>query len=231
MNNYLILLSGGIGSRMKSNIPKQYLEVNGKSILSYTLSSFDFSIFKKIIIVLADEWKDFVSDEISKYFSSDKIDFARAGESRQSSILNGLLQIKDLAAADDIVVIHDGVRPFVTQKLVNELIEANKSFDGVMPVIPVKDTIYCSKNGKEISGLLNRNELYSGQAPESFKFGKYFAINIKLSKDQLDEIKGSSEIAFKNNLSVGLIEGDEGNFKITTLADLERFKEIINRGN
>lgn len=230
MSNYLILLSGGIGSRMKSNIPKQYLEINGKPILYYTLSSFDFSIFNKIVIVVADEWKDFVVNKICSSFPADKIDFAKAGESRQDSILNGMLRIEDIAVDEDIVVIHDGVRPFVTQKLVNDLIEANKSYDGVMPVLPVKDTIYCSKDGEEISSLLNRNELFSGQAPESFKFGKYFDINKNLSKDELNNIKGSSEIAFKNNLSVGLIEGDENNFKITTLADLERFKEILRRG-
>ena len=107
------------------------------------------------------------------------------------------------------------------------MIETTKSFDGVMPVIPVKDTIYLSKGGEQIDGLLNRDELFAGQAPEAFNLKRYLEINRGLSKEELASVRGSSEIAYKNGFSIGLIAGDEDNFKITTPNDLERFKLIV----
>lgn len=227
MKNYLIILSGGTGSRMHSDIPKQYIQVNNKPILQYTLECFDFSLFEKIVIVLADEWKSFVDGFVKVNFENDKIIFARAGSSRQESILNGMEVLEKLADENDIVVIHDGARACLSRDLIIRLLEANRNFDGAMPVLPVKDTMYLSKDGKQISSLLNRNEIFSGQAPESFKYGKYYKINKGLTPKELENVRGSSEIAFNNGMDIALIEGDEANFKITTPQDLNRFRNYI----
>ena len=96
-----------------------------------------------------------------------------------------------------------------------------------MPVLRVKDTLYFSENGKIISELLDRDKIFAGQAPESFVFGKYFIINQTASIEEIDTIRGSSEIAFKHGLKIKLIDGDENNYKITTIADLEKFKNYI----
>ena len=225
MMNHLIILSGGTGTRMKSEVPKQYIEIFGKPIISYTLKCFDFSLFESVVIVVADTWKDFVQEKCD--FSSYKrhVVYAKAGASRQESILNGLNAIKDIAENNDFVVIHDAARACCSQELVERLLFACKSADGAMPVLPVKDTIYLSKNGTEITNLLNRDQLYCGQAPEAFKYGRYFEINKKLSTEELSSVRGSSEIAFKNGMKIALVEGDETNFKITTPDDLERFIE------
>jgi 2-C-methyl-D-erythritol 4-phosphate cytidylyltransferase len=95
-----------------------------------------------------------------------------------------------------------------------------------MPVIPVKDTIYMSKDGKHIHGLLNRDELFAGQAPESFRFHKYLAIHEKLTDREIGKIRGSSEIACQYGMEIALVEGSEENFKITTMEDLHRLVEI-----
>lgn len=227
MSNYLIILSGGVGSRMKSDRPKQYIEINGRPILYYTLQCFDISLFEKIVFVVADSWTDYVKEKVCNGVDSSILLFAPAGSSRQESILNGLNALKNIAADEDVVVIHDAARPCLSRNLISSLIEKNKIYDGVMPVLGMKDTVYLSKDRKSITSLLNRDELYLGQSPESFKFGKYYQINSKLTKEELAQVRGSSEIAFKNKLSVGLIEGDDGNFKITTVSDLERFKQLI----
>lgn len=227
MSNYLIILSGGVGTRMGADIPKQYLVVEKKPILYYTVHCFDFSLFKKVVIVASDSWRDFITNSVCNDLDSCMILFAPAGKSRQESILNGMSALREMAADDDIVVIHDGARPNLSKELVKNLIEANDNYDGVMPVLKVKDTVYRSIDGKQISSLLNRDELYAGQAPESFKFGLYYRINTILSEDELANVRGSSEIAFAKNLSIGFIAGEESNFKITTPDDLERFKQIL----
>lgn len=224
--NYLVILSGGVGARMMSERPKQYIEINKKPIIQYTIECFDFTLFKKIIIVVADNWKDYVRNIINNNFDKQLFDYAVAGDSRQESILNGMNAIKDYSS-EDVVVIHDAARACLKPNLVKKMIETTKSFDGVMPVIPVKDTIYLSKGGEQIDGLLNRDELFAGQAPEAFNLKRYLEINRGLSKEELASVRGSSEIAYKNGFSIGLIAGDEDNFKITTPNDLERFKLIV----
>ena len=98
-----------------------------------------------------------------------------------------------------------------------------------MPVIPVKDTVYLSKDGKNIDALLNRSQLWAGQAPEAFIFGKYLKVHDEMSHDELLKINGSTEIAFKNGMNVEMIKGDPMNFKITTPEDLANFETIINQ--
>ena len=227
MSNYLVILSGGTGTRMNARIPKQYIEIKEKPIIYYTLKCFDFSIFEKIVIVLSDDWQEYVSHLIETQFDNSKIIYAKAGASRQESILNGLEAIIKFSTDKDNVIIHDGARPNVSFELIERMLNSSNGYDGVMPVLPVKDTIYVSKSGKEINSLLNRDELFSGQAPELFKLQKYYNINKQLSITELSNIRGSSEIAFKNNMKIGLILGDESNFKITTQSDLELFKRMV----
>lgn len=231
MKNYLIILSGGIGTRMNSSIPKQYIEIKEKPILYYTLNCFDFSLFEKIVIVLADTWKNYVQNLIIDYFDKSKFFYAKAGDSRQESVLNALKKIIGLSKSDDNVIIHDGARPNLSKELILDMLKESLKYDGIMPVLPVKDTIYVSKTGMEINGLLNRDELFSGQSPELFNIEKYYNINKNLSKLELSNIRGSSEIAFKNGMKIGFIKGDENNFKITTQSDLELFKRILEDKN
>lgn len=229
--NIAIILSGGIGSRMGVNTPKQYIEVNGKPIISYCVETFaSRDDIDCIIIGAADMWVPY----LRKHFQSVKknIYYSKSGETRQLSIYNALIKAENIGARrDDIVIIHDAARPLVAQRIIDQCIKniVQNHCEGVLPAIHMKDTIYLSENGKEIKQLLDRNELYAGQAPESFLFGKYFAIHKSMSINQVAVIKGSTEIAYKGGMKVKLIEGSEMNFKITTPEDLINFQNIINR--
>ena len=93
----------------------------------------------------------------------------------------------------------------------------------------MKDTVYSSKDGRHIDGLLNRSEIYAGQAPEAFRLGKYYEANQKLLPDEILKINGSTEPAVLAGMDIAMIPGDEGNFKITTQEDLDRFRDIIGK--
>lgn len=94
-------------------------------------------------------------------------------------------------------------------------------------MLPMKDTVYLSGDGRAVSSLLDRGKVFAGQAPEAFVFGKYYEANRALVPDKILEINGSTEPAVMAGMDIALIPGDEGNFKITTAADLERFQEIV----
>ena len=228
--NYLIILSGGTGTRIGGQIPKQYKEIDGIPIIKYTMKNIDCSVFEKIVLVVATSWIDFIKEKVLVDFDEKKIIFAQAGLSRQESVLHGLLALKNYAGEDDIVVIHDAARPNCKKDLFMTLINECCDVDGVMPIIPVKDTIYVCRQGESVvTDVLNRDELCIGQTPEAYKFGPYLSINQKLSKEELERIRGSSEIAYKSGLEIKIVEGDEMNFKITTPIDFERFIEITRR--
>ena len=228
--NFAIILSGGIGSRMrKDGFPKQYIEVEGKPILVYTLEKFQKNdSIDKIIIVAENVWQDKIHEWIQKYQLDKCVDTAPAGKSRQESIYHGLKKcISDQTNEGDIVIIHDGVRPLLSDDLIANCIREAEKHDGCMPVLQVTDTVYQSRDGKKISALLERDFLYAGQAPEALKLKKYYELNSTMTAEQFGEIHGSSEIAYKNGLDIALIPGEDFNFKLTTPADLTRFESIV----
>lgn len=227
--NIAIILSGGVGSRMGLNIPKQYSMVCGHPIIYYCLKTFiEDSIIDELVIVVAKEWKAFVQTELEHLHCKKPVYYASPGETRQFSIYNALNVIEDNAGQEtDIVIIHDGARPLISQELINMCIEKCSNADGVMPCIPVKDTTYLSDDGVHIQQLLNRSHLWSGQAPEAFRFGKYISAHKSMSNDEISKINGSTEMAFKNGLQCKMIAGDPMNFKITTPEDLSNFESIL----
>lgn len=229
--NIAIILAGGVGSRMKSlSRPKQYIEVKGRPIINYCLKTFEQQKeIDEIYIVADDSWQDYIKEWINQDKITKFCGFAPAGKSRQHSIYNGLIACENSATEDSIVVIHDAARPFVTPEIISECIEGAKELDGAMPVITVKDTVYRSKDGKSITSLLERSELFAGQAPESFRYGKYRKIHDTVSDEELMSTRGSSEIAYKNGMEIRLFPGAEKNFKITTMEDLTNFEAELNK--
>lgn len=228
--NFAVILSGGVGIRMRiDGLPKQYLEVRGKPIIAYTLEKFQANQdTQKIIIVAASEWQEKLFGWIKQYRITKFVSFALPGDTRQESILNGLEECaKCVIDEKDKVVIHDGVRPLLSDSLITKCFTELEKYDGCMPILPINDTVYQSTDGKEISRLLDRNTIFAGQSPESFRLKKYLKINRNAEKDILSQIKGSTEIAYNNGFRIRLIQGEDMNFKLTTPADLQRFETII----
>lgn len=229
--NYAVILSGGTGVRLGGEIPKQYIEVGNKPILMYCVETIEQTkAVDGFCIVAAPAWQKQIGEWMEQYGITKFLGFAKAGKSRQHSLLNGLQFIAERnPEAGSKVLIHDAARPNVTTELIQNCFKALQNAEGVLPVIPVKDTMYLSKDKKQISGLLNRDEIFSGQAPEAFDFTKYYEIHKDLTDDEIGAIRGTTEIGYKKGLKVNIIDGDEKNFKITTEVDLQKFREQIER--
>ena len=221
-----LVLSGGIGSRLSSDIPKQYLKVCGKMIIEYTLRTLCGHEMIDAVQIVADESR--VETIRSCMQANSKIKgFSSPGRNRQLSILNGLRDIRQYASDEDIVLIQDGVRPLTSVKLVTDTINAAKKCDGAVPVLPLKDTVYYSEDSRSLTRTLERAKILAGQAPEAFVLGKYLKANESLSKDEILKISGSAEPALIGGLNIAAVPGDEKNFKITTVEDLDRFRQIM----
>ena len=251
--NIAVILSGGSGSRMKTGtIPKQYLEVGGKPIISYCLETFQkHNMIDAIVIVAEEQYYEMLDGWMEKENITKFSNYAPAGRTRQHSIYAGIAMASEVArlyeCSDEIdeysnvgmqeetedcnaiVIVHDAARPCVSKKIITDCIEGAMECDGAMPVITVKDTVYQSTNGEIISGLLNRDELFAGQAPEAFRLVPYLKIHDAMSDEDLENARGSSEIAFKNGMKIKLVKGEEANFKITTKEDMDKFRIITKK--
>lgn len=228
--NFAIILSAGIGRRMRDDgFPKQYIKVGGKPVIVYTLEAFDqCDDIDQIILVCSAEWQEELDAWRSHFSVRKPIRYVEGGESRQESIFNGLTECMNLSnSQDDKVIIHDAARPLVSCDLIRKCLSELPASDGCMPVLPSIDTYYLSEDGRTISNLIDRSRLFAGQAPEAFLLKKYYEVNNECSCAELAKVRGTSEIAFKSGLEIALIEGDELNFKLTTPADLERFRTIV----
>lgn len=233
MNTNAILLAGGTGSRLGGSIPKQYREIGGKPMIYYSLRVLMEHVGIETVRIVADEsWHAFILNSIDKTEWKKKFaGFSKPGENRQISIRNALEDMqKELTAETDKnagILIHDAARPFVSNEFLDRLLVAIDGNDGVLPVIPMKDTVYYSEDGKCVSSLLDRSKVLAGQAPELFNYVKYWEANNALSLDEILQIKGSTEPAVKAGMKIAFIEGDEQNFKVTTEADWIRAKENL----
>ena len=236
--NTAILLSGGVGSRMNSDVPKQYMRIENRMLITYALAALTKSSFiERILIVAEEKWREPVlADAAENSVPTDKImGFAPPGFNRQASVINGMREIlrktKDRGITDDdTVFIHDAARPLLSQKQVSDCFGALAGHDGVMPVLPMKDTVYLSRDGERVTELLDRKRIFAGQAPELFLFQKYYQANKALTHECLAAINGSTEPAVLAGMDIAMIAGDENNFKVTTQQDLERFRSIVCRG-
>ena len=166
MGNALIL-SGGTGNRLGTEIPKQYIKVGGRPIISYCIEQLScHERIDSIQIVAAQSWHQTILDCLEKYDIKRKFrGFSKPGETRQLSIYHGVEDIKRYTEDSDVVLIHDAARPLLSAQMITDCLSAVIGHDGVLPVLPMKDTVYQSVDGRKISALLNRSEILQGRHP------------------------------------------------------------------
>ncbi len=230
--NIAVILSGGQGNRAGTAIPKQYVEVCEKPMVRFCMETiFSHEAVDAVQLVVDEKWREYVLShvfQVEKQFAAEGKfrGFTMPGINRQMSIYYALVDLKKYALDNDTVIIHDAARPFVSAAQISQCLADMEGYEGVIPVLPVKDTIYMG-DGKRICSLLDRGCIYAGQAPELFRLGKYYEANRMLLPDKILSINGSTEPAVLSGMDIRLSEGDERNFKITTERDMELFSRMI----
>ena len=231
--NYGVILASGSGTRMKNiDIPKQYYEIDNKPIIMYTLDSMlSSNLFDKIYIAIQIEYEELLINYLNKYVSLDninKIKIVYGGKERIDTIHNviGSISLNNISD-DDVVVIHDAVRPFVTKKILEDSINGARRYGAVVAGIPAEDTMLVSSDGVKVDEIPNRKLLYKGQAPDSFRIKTLIELESKLTDDIKKRITGTSQICTFNNYPIRIVMGDAINFKITTNGDLDMARGIV----
>ncbi len=229
---YVEILAGGKGTRMgNTEMPKQFLSLGTKPIFIHTVEQFLLnSEVDKIIVCCSKEWMSYAKDIIQKYIlNNEKIIVVEGGTNRNETIMAGCRYIEENYGIkeDDIIITHDAVRPFVTQRIITDNIEAARKYGAVDTVISATDTIVASKDGKMISEIPIRSEMYQGQTPQSFNMKKLVETYNSLTEEEKEILTDACKMFVMKNHNVKLVEGEVYNLKITTLHDLKMANTIL----
>lgn len=214
----VILLSGGIGSRMGSLIPKQYLLLKDKPIAKISFDLFDACEAIASIIVVADQGYHPLFDSKKK-----KVSFALPGERRQDSLKNGMAQ---LAPDTDLVLIHDAARPFLSLKMIRQVIQSANEKGAATLALPMRYTVKEADAKKNVVKTLDRSKLYEIQTPQGLKRS---VLEMGMKHAEKEGITVTDDVCLAEILSlpVQLVDGSPYNFKITTPEDLVIARAIL----
>ncbi len=215
-----LIFAGGSGKRMRSEAtPKQFLPMHGKPVIIYTLEHFqDHEDIEAIVIVCIKAWIEKLRRMVGRYGIDKVRDIVPGGGTGHDSIYFGLECIKGFAKEEDIVLIHDGVRPLITQELITENIEAVKKYRSAITCESVKESIVESRDGISIRTVPHRDYMYVAKAPQSFYFGDIYRIYAQAQKDGRKSID-SAHLCYQYKVPMHMIKSPRHNMKITDPVD------------
>ena len=220
-----IVPAGGSGTRMGGTVPKQFQSLNGKPILYHTIKTLQNceTISEIILVVPEKEYETTNTDWLGKLEIVKKI--VIGGEKRQDSVYNGFCEVSQ---DSEIVLVHDGVRPFLSQKMIADSIDAAREYGAAITAIPVHDTIKRVDTSGLVSQTIDREGLWRVQTPQAFR---YSLLLDAFNKAKSENFYGTDEGSLIEHLGepVKIVEGLEQNIKITRPEDLELSKAFISR--
>ena len=230
--NFAGILAGGKGTRMgKTDLPKQFLMLGQKPILVHTIEQFIISNYIDYIVVAVPEnWINYTLDIINKYCKNDRVTVIAGGKNRNETIFNicNYIKEKHSISEEDIIITHDAVRPFITQRIIKDNIEKCKEIGATDTVISATDTIVESKDNNIISNIPIRENMYQGQTPQSFKILEFMDVSNKLTEEEKEILTDACKIYVLKDKEVGLVEGELFNIKVTTTYDLKMANLMLN---
>lgn len=222
-----LLFAGGTGKRMNSySKPKQFLSVHGKPIIIYTIEHFeDHPEVDNIVIVCLESWIEELRNFISLYGIKKVSVIVPGGKTGHDSIYNGLLAMKNICKDDDIVLIHDGVRPLINEELISENIAAVKKYGNAITSEPARESVVVSSDGVVIDSVPERGSMFVAKAPQSFYYGAISQLYERAHRDGLQTIDSAHLLSIYGE-RMNLIRSTPNNLKITEPADYYIFRAL-----
>ena len=227
--NIALLTAAGVGSRMGQDSPKQFIHVNNKPLIIYTLEAFEkHPNIDAIIVVTLPAWTD-VLKAYAKQFNITKLKWVvPGGEDGQESIHNGLVELKKHCNDDDVVVIHDGNRCMVSSEIISSNLATFKKYGDAVTAIPVVEVVFESENGDKSQTALDRDKLWRTQTPHTYTLGKLLWAHSEADKRSLKRTAATCELMALLGEDVHFSKGSEENLKITTVDDMKIFSALLN---
>lgn len=221
MSFFAVIPASGSGTRFGGKVPKQFLKINGREIISYTLKKFESVEFLKgIVIATKPEYFTLISEIVSKYRYKKIIGIVAGGKTRMASVYNGFSVLN--CNEKDIIAVHDAVRPFISKEHIIELYKYCVRFGSVIPALTIPDTVKEISNKNIIKRTISRDNLMLAQTPQLFRYGEMMKSYEKAIKEKYTGTDEASILEYAG-YKVRIIVGERKNIKITTKEDLKNF--------
>ncbi|BDD40450.1 MULTISPECIES: 2-C-methyl-D-erythritol 4-phosphate cytidylyltransferase [Streptococcus] len=223
-----VIFAGGSGSRMKTTTkPKQFLELHGKPIIIHTIEHFEnHPLIDQIVIVCIEGWIDYLETLLSKYQIKKVKKVVPGGKTGQMSIYNGLEVLSESVHSEDIVLIHDGVRPLIDADTITNNIECVRKNRTAITVKPVIETVIQVDENNAITDVVDRDSCQTAVAPQSFYLSDILSLHLKAQEDGLTSMTDSATLVRHYGLELFTVMGGAENIKITTPSDFYIFRAI-----
>ena len=228
MANIALIIAGGSGERMGQDIPKQFLTVNEKPVIIYTLEAFQkHADINEIAVVCLEGWEQ-VLRAYAKQFNISKLnDVITGGANGQESIRNGVFALEKNCGADDIVLVHDAIRPMVSADIISDCIVKTKKYGCAIATIPCAEAMLQTDDGEISSGSYPRDRLKRTQTPQGFKLEELCELHRKALEKGITNSIASCTLMIEMGRQVYFSAGSEKNLKLTTVEDIDIFKALL----
>lgn len=228
MANIALIIAGGAGNRMHQDIPKQFLTVNEKPVIVYTLEAFQsHPEIDAIAVVCIEGWEQ-VLQAYAKQFNITKLkNVIPGGKSGQDSIRNGVMELEKNYSPDDLVLIHDAIRPMVSAEIISDNIRVAIEHGNAITVIPCAEAMLQTEDGKVSSGSYPRSRLKRTQTPQAFRIGDICNLHRRALEAGITNSVASCTLKIEMGEEVYFSMGSEKNIKLTTVEDIDIFKALL----
>lgn len=226
--NVALLIAGGSGKRMGQDIPKQFLTVNEKPVIIYTLEAFQqHAMIDAIGVVCIDGWQKMLQ-AYANQFNITKLKYIiTGGENGQDSIRNGLFELEQHFGKDDIVLIHDAIRPMVSEEIISDCIITTEQKGCAIATVPCAEAMLQTDNSVVSCGSYPRDRLKRTQTPQGFRLGDICELHRDALKAGITNSVASCTLMIEMGKQVYFSSGSEKNIKLTTVDDIDIFKALL----
>lgn len=229
MKNYVILLAGGVGKRMGADIPKQFIEVNGKPIFVYTIENFQRNEqIEKIVVVCVKDWMEHVTKLVQEYGLTKVEWIIEGGSTGHDSIKNGVFFLKDKIDADDFIIVHDAVRPILPQKAIDEVLRVAHEKGNASSSIACHPPIVYTEDFESGISDIDREHVMLTASPQAYKYSLALKCYEKAEKENRNDFTFTSSLLIHCGERVYFARGTTSNIKITRKEDLALFQALLN---
>lgn len=228
--NIVIIFAGGSGVRMGSGIPKQFLEIEGKPVLVHTLKQFQYHRqIDKIYLSVLENYIPYAQSLVDEYRLTKVAGIMAGGQTAQDSIYIALKKAAEENDGDSVVLLHDGVRPFVSYDVISENIRCVQEKGNAITCTPCYETILLSKSGESVNTVPYRKETYAAQAPQSFYLKDIIHYHdlIRNSENGYENMVDACTIIKSLGMEAHMVLGNRGNIKVTTPEDVYIFRALL----
>ncbi len=228
MANIALVIAGGAGSRMHQNIPKQFLTVNEKPIIVYTLEAFQkHADIDVITVVCISGWEQVLWAYANQFNISKLKHVVTGGENGQASIRNGIYELEKHYSPDDIVLIHDAIRPMVSAEIISDCIVTTKKYGCGVAAIPCAEAMMTTTDGETSAESYPRQCLKRTQTPQGFPLGRICNLHRRAQKECVLDSVASCTLMIEMGEKIHFSAGSEKNIKLTTIEDIDIFKALL----